>query len=116
MAYSTLMNILDAADELLVHSNCSLLVKPLVANDVVEELAVLAVLHYQEQLRLGLDDLVQLNHVGVTDFLKDFDLSAYSLDVFLVLDPRLLKNLDGHLLVGQVVRGKLHFAKGALAK
>lgn len=44
-------------------------------DDVVEELAVAHILHYQEQLLWCLDDLVQLDDVRVPDQLQDVDLS-----------------------------------------
>ena len=42
--------------------------------------------------------LVELNHVWVTDFLENFDLSGDSFDIFLVVDLFLLQYFDGNLL------------------
>ena len=110
------MDVLDACYELLVHAHGRFLVQSLVADDVVEKLAVLAKLHDQKQFTLGLDDLVELDYVRVAHFLKNLNLTRYTLNVFLVLDSALLEDLDGDLLVGQRMRRQLDFSKGTLTE
>jgi len=66
-------------------------------HNIVEEFTILAVLHYEEELTLSLNDLVQLDDVGMSDLLEDLDLTADSLNVFLVFNSRFLKDLDRNL-------------------
>ena len=61
--------------------------------NIVEEFTILAVLHDEEELTLSLNDLVQLDDVGMPDLLEDLDLAADSLNVFLVFNSWFLKNL-----------------------
>lgn len=86
----------------------------LVVGDVVEELASRAILHHQEKILGGLDDLVHLDQIGVPDQLKDVDLSAHSLDVRDVHNLLLLEDLDGHSLACEIVGCELHLAEGPL--
>jgi len=65
--------------------------------NIVEEFTILAVLHDEEELTLSLNDLVQLDDVGMPDLLEDLDLAADSLNVFLVFNSWFLKNLDCNL-------------------
>ena len=67
--------------------------------NIVEELTILAVLHYEEELTLSLNDLVQLDDVGMPDLLEDLDLTTDSLNVFLVFNSWFLKNLDRNLYI-----------------
>ena len=54
-------------------------------------------LHDHEQFFLGLDDLIELDNVRMSDFLEDLDLSCDSLNILLVVDLFFLKNLDSYL-------------------
>ena len=67
------------------------------SDDVVEELASIAVLHDHIELLLCLDDFVQLNHIWVSHFLKDFNFSRYPLNVLLIMNLVLFKDFNGHL-------------------
>ena len=57
MAYSTLVDILDTADQLLEYSDRGLFVQSLVLHNIVKELAIDTVFHDQIQLSLCLDNL-----------------------------------------------------------
>jgi hypothetical protein len=72
-------------------------VQSLVRHDIIEQFSVLAELHDEKQFAFGLDDFVQLDDIRMADFLKNFDLSADTLDVFFVLDARFFKDFNGHL-------------------
>lgn len=87
MAYTTLVNVFDARNELLIHSDSCLLMQSLMGHNIVEELAVLAELHDEKQFTFSFNDFKQLNYIGVPDFLQYFDLSAYSLNVLFVFYP-----------------------------
>lgn len=41
--------------------------------------------------------LIELDHVWVTDFLKNFDLASDALNILLIIDLLLLKDFDGNL-------------------
>ena len=86
MADATLVDVLDAGHQLLVHAHRRFLVKPLMRHDIVKELTILAKFHDEEELAFRFNDFIELDHIWMPDFLEDFDLSAYSLDVLLVFD------------------------------
>lgn len=69
MADSTLMNVLNTRDELQVELAGLLFREPGVSDDVVEELTAIAVLHDHVQLFFGLNDFIELDHVGVSHLL-----------------------------------------------
>jgi len=52
----------------------------------------------------------------VTDLFKNFDLSRYPVDVFLVFNFVLLQYLDSDLLACEFVHAQFDVAKGALAQ
>ena len=41
--------------------------------------------------------LVELDNMGVPNFLKDFDLTGDAFNVFLIVDFLFLQDFDGHL-------------------
>lgn len=55
-------------------------------HDVVEELTTVAILHDHVELFFGLNDLVKLDYVWMSDLLQDFDLSGDTLDILLIMD------------------------------
>lgn len=56
--YPQFMNILDSTDDLFEYLACLFLLHPLLADNVVEELSPLHVLHHQEEMLGRLDDLI----------------------------------------------------------
>ena len=76
------------------------LFEPFVLDNIVEELAILHVLHDQEQLLGGFDDLVQLDQVGMPDELEDMDLPEHSLSVGDIVYLAFLQDLYGYIFVG----------------
>ena len=91
------MDILHSGHEFLQVFAGGLFLQLLVLDDEVEKFTAARVLHHEVQVFVGLDDFVQMDHVGVPHLLQNLDLSADALDVLRVLDPRLLEHLDGHL-------------------
>ena len=75
------VNVLDGIQELMVHLRSLELVHSSVVNDVVEQFAVLHILHNQEKILGSLDDLVELDDVRVPHSLQDVDLPRHSLHV-----------------------------------
>ena len=86
MADATLVNILYTGDQLLVHAAGGLLVQALVRHDVVEQLAVLTILHDEEKLTFSFNDFKQLDYVWVTNLFQNLNLATNPLNVFLVFD------------------------------
>ena len=74
-------------------------------DDVVEELSILHVLHDEEELFGGFDDLVELDDVGVSDQLEDVDLSGDPLNVSHIHDLLFLEDLDGYFFPGSYMNG-----------
>ena len=56
-------------------------------------------LHDHKQFLLSLDNLIQLDNVGVANLLQNLDFASDTLDVFLVIDFLLLQDFDCHLSI-----------------
>lgn len=97
MTDAELVYVVDSCNQLLEVLGSLCLLEFLVLNNHVEQFTPTGVLHDKVKVLLSLNDLVDLNHVGMMELLKNFDLSAYPLNVLLVLNFRLLKDLDGNL-------------------
>ena len=97
MADATLVQVLNSADELPIKLGCLLLVEARISDDEVEELAAVGVFHDHEQLLLRLNDLVELDDIGVANFLQNFNFSRNPFNVLLVVDLFFLKDFDGNL-------------------
>ena len=97
MADTWFVDILNARNKLLVHSDCSFLVESLMWHYIIEELTILAILHDQEKFAFSLNNFVKLDYVRVPNLFKDLDLSAYSLDILLIFDTWLLQDLYSNL-------------------
>lgn len=92
-----LVKVLNSALDLLEKLTRLGLGQLLLVDDVLEELAAAHILHNQEELLRRLDYFKQLDDVGVPDHLQDFDLPAHSLNVCLLDDLALFKDLDRDL-------------------
>ena len=66
-------------------------------HDVVEKLAAVVILHDHVQLFFGLDDLVKLDDVWMSDLLQDFDLSCDTFDILLIMDLIFFQNFNRNL-------------------
>ena len=60
--------------------------------------------------------LVELDDIRVANLLKNIDLTSDPLNVTLVFNPVLLKNLDGNLLACNRVSSNSDLSKGARAE
>ena len=60
--------------------------------------------------------LIQLNHVRMSDFLENVDLSCDPLNVTLVFDSVFLKNLDGYFFSSDRVSADPYFTEGTRTK
>ena len=91
------VKVFDTTDDLLEELAGLCFLQLLLLHDVVKEFASVDELHDQKQLLWRLDDLEELNDVGVPDQLQDVDLPSHSLYVCLASDLTLFKDFDGHL-------------------
>jgi hypothetical protein len=85
-------------------------------DDVVEELSALHVLHDEEELLGGLDDLVQLDDVGVPDEFEDVDLPRNPLHIRHVDYLLLLQYLYRHLFARGDVGRRFHLPESPLSQ
>ena len=65
---------------------------------LLEEVAAISILHYEEQLLRLFDDLVELNDKFMLNELEDLDLSTDALDICLLTYQLLLEYLYSDLL------------------
>ena len=93
-----LVQILHSCDELPKELTGLMLLQPFLFYYQFEELPLRDVLHHQEELLGSLDDLVQLDHVGMPNLLKDVDFPGHSLHVSHVGNATFLQHLYSHPL------------------
>lgn len=97
MTDATLVEVLNSTDELPVKLGCLLLVEACISDDKVEELASVGMLHDHEKLLLRLNNLVELDDIGMANFLQNFNFPRNPFNVLLVVDLFFLKDFDGNL-------------------
>ena len=68
------------------------------SDNVVEQLSSIAVLHNHIELFLRLDNLIELDDIGMPHLLQNFNLSSDSFDIFLVMNLIFLKNFNCNFL------------------
>ncbi len=86
MANPKLVNVMDASDEFLEVLAGSFFLKTLTLDDQLEKLAAVCELHDQVEVFFGLNDLVDLDHIGVVQLFQNFDFPRDPFDVLLVLN------------------------------
>jgi len=74
------------------------------------------VLHDEVEFIVGLNNLVKLDDVGMSDLLQNLDLSCNHVHILLVHYFALFKYLYGHFLLGDAMNAQLYLAKGAFTK
>lgn len=116
MADATFVKVLDTADELPVELGSLCFIEARISDNEVKKLTSVGVFHDHEQFLLSLNDLVELNYIGMTNLLQNFDLSSDALHIFLVIDLFFLKNFYSHFLACQNVRALLDLAECTLSQ
>lgn len=110
------MTVLDTADDLIKYLTSFILIHSLLLDDVVEQFSSTKELHDQEKIFWRLNDLIQLDDIGMTDKFQDVDLSCDSLNVSDVNDFVFLKYFYGDFFTGRNVSCELNFSEGALTE
>ena len=68
------------------------------SDNVVEQLSSIAVLHNHIELFLRLDNLIELDDIGMPHLLQNFNLSSDSFDIFLVMNLIFFQNFNCNFL------------------
>lgn len=110
------MTVLDTADDLIEYLTSFILIHSLLLDDVVKQFSSTKKLHDQEKIFWRLNDLIQLDDIGMTDKFQDVDLSCDSLNVSDVNDFVFLKYFYGDFFTGRNVSCELNFSEGALTE
>ena len=116
VADSQLVEMLDPFKYLVEEFSSIDVIDSVIADNVVEQLPCIGVLHNQVQLTLRLYYLIQLDHSRVTYFLQYFNFASNSIDICLVLNFVLFQNFNGHFLLRNGVNTQLDLSKSALAQ
>jgi hypothetical protein len=82
------MDVLNARDKFKVELASLLLRKSITLDNIVEQLATIAVLH---------DHVIQLNNIWMSDLLQDLDFPRDSLNILLIVDFIFFQDLYGYL-------------------
>lgn len=91
------------------------LLEAFLLDDSLEELAAADVLHDEVDLGVGLEDLEELDDVGVAKLAEDVDFSLDASEIGFIFDAVLFKDFDGDILSSGPMKPLVDFAEGALA-
>ena len=116
MRYAQFTEVLDAGDQLLEQPASFFFSETRLRSDVVEQLSIAAVFHYQEDATFGLDNFVKLDYVRVLYYFEDVDLTGNPLNVVHVVNLPLVQDLYCHSLPCVLVDALLHLSESALAE
>jgi hypothetical protein len=93
-----LMEVRYATNDMLEEATSLEFIYFVAIDDVIEQLALLNVLHDEEEVLRSLNNFVQLDDARVPDQLKNVDLARNSLDVCNIDDLLLYQNFDCNFL------------------
>ena len=68
-------------------------------HNIVKKFSIDTILHDQIKLSFGFDDFVELDDIGVTDFLEYFDFTRDAIYVFPISYASLFKNFNCYVLL-----------------
>ena len=111
-----LVEILDTRKYLLEKFASVLFFESLPFHNKVEQLSASGMFHNQKQLPVRLNYLVELYHVGVSDYFEDLNLPGHAFNIGLVLDLVFLENFDGYLFPSECMSSQSDFSESALAQ
>ena len=110
------VQIFDSSKNLVEKAAGFPVLEPFLLHNMVKELTTRSVLHDQEQLFGCFNNFVQLDDVGMSDYLEYLNFSHHSVDVCLVIDFFLFQYFDCYLLLRQQMGAFAHLAKRALSQ
>lgn len=116
MAHTALVQVLNSRYQLPVESGGLLLLESSISHNEVKQFTSIGMLHDHEEFLLSLNDLIELNDIGVADLLENLDLSGDSLHILLIIDLLLLQDLDCNLLASEDVSSLLHLSESTFAQ
>ena len=116
MTNSTFVNVFYSRDKLLENSDGSLFMQSLVLHNIVKKFSVNTIFHDQVKFSFSFDDFVELDDIGVTDFLEYFDFTRDAIYVFSVPNASLFKNFNSYVFLRQNMFCHLYFSKGTFTE
>lgn len=115
MHYSKFVSIFDSTDDLFKYFTGFLFIHFLFADNIVEQLTILHVLHHQEEMFGGFNDFIKLDDVGMSDQFQNVNLPADSLHICYVYYTIFFQNFDSHLFAGGEVCSQFDLSESSLA-
>lgn len=109
------MGILDSTDDLFKHFTGFLLIHFLLADNIVKQLTIFHVLHYQKEMFRCFNDFIKLDDVRMSNQFQDVNLPTNSLHICYIHDTILLQNFDGYLFAGGKMGGQFNFSECSFA-
>ena len=88
----------------------------LMLHNIVKKFSVNAIFHNQVKFSFCFDNFVQLDDIGVTDFLEYFDFTRDAIYVFSVPNTSLFKNFNSYVFFRQNMLCHLYFSKGTFTE
>ena len=115
MYNAKLRNILNSSNYLLVNSTCFLFIKSFLRNNVIKKFSTLSILHNQIKSLFGLNNLVHLNNIRMSDYLQNMYFPCNSFDISDVLDFVFFQDFDSNLFIGLDMDAFLYLSEGSLS-
>lgn len=100
MNNSIFMDILNSRQNLLHKLDGFLLIESFSLDDIIEQLSTLCIFHYKVNVGFRLDDLIELDDIGMPEYFEDTNLSSDSFYIGLLNDFLFLKGFNGNFLLG----------------
>ena len=115
MANLDLVQVLNTCQNLVEETTGFTVLEPSLLDDVVKEFATARILHDEEELLRRFNYFVELHDIWVSHDFQNVDFSHDARDIRLVLNLVLLEDLDGDLLLRQLVDPLSHLPERARA-
>ena len=115
MNYSKFMKIFNTSNDLLEERTCLWFFELFLFDDVLKQFPLADVLHHQEQLLGGFDDLIQLDDVRMPNLLEDADLSGDSFDIRNISYFTFFKNFNCNFFLSLRMDSHLHLPECTLS-
>ena len=115
MHYVQLVYVFDTSEYLLKELASLFLFQTSVCDYVIEKFTPRSVLHDEVQLFRGLDDLIKLDDIRMTNELQDVDLASDSFHIWNVRDTVFLKDFYRDLFSCEMMGAKFDLPKSPLS-